>query len=72
MPNIRWLLALLTRVQRFLYLKTNGVLRGRILWIRFLLLTTVGRRTGMRRTTPLLFVSNGDHWVVVASNAGDD
>ena len=72
MPNIRWLLALITRFQRFLYLKTNGVLGARILWMRFLLLTTVGRRTGMRRVIPLLYVPDGDHWVVVASNAGDD
>ena len=72
MPNIRWLLALITRVWRVLYLKTNGLLGGRIFWMRFLLLTTVGRRTGMRRVTPLLYVLDGDHWIVAASNAGDE
>lgn len=35
-----------------------------------LLLTTTGRKTGKRRTTPLLFVREGDDLVVVASNGG--
>jgi deazaflavin-dependent oxidoreductase (nitroreductase family) len=37
-----------------------------------LLLTTTGRKTGQPRTTPLLYLREGDHWVVVASNAGAD
>jgi deazaflavin-dependent oxidoreductase (nitroreductase family) len=35
-----------------------------------LLLTTVGRRTGMRRTTPMMYVRVGDRLLVIASNAG--
>lgn len=72
MPNIRWLLALVTRLQRFLYLKTEGAIGGSMFGLRILLLTSVGRRTGHQRITPLLYVEDGDHWVVVASNAGDD
>ncbi|MDP9220880.1 MAG: nitroreductase family deazaflavin-dependent oxidoreductase, partial [Actinomycetota bacterium] len=34
------------------------------------LLTTVGRRTGQRRTTPMMFHRDGDRLLVVASNAG--
>ncbi len=71
MPNIRWLLALITRVQRRLYLKTRGAVGATFFGIGMLLLTNVGRRTGHRRITPLLYVEDGDHWVVVASNAGD-
>lgn len=37
-----------------------------------LLLTTTGRRTGQPRTTPLLYLADGNRWVVVASNAGAD
>ncbi|HEX6473307.1 MAG TPA: nitroreductase family deazaflavin-dependent oxidoreductase [Streptosporangiaceae bacterium] len=37
---------------------------------RLLLLTTTGRRTGQRRTTPMMFVRDGDRVVVLASNAG--
>lgn len=35
-----------------------------------LLLTTVGRRTGQRRTTPMMYVRVGDRLLVIASNAG--
>ncbi|GAA2142121.1 hypothetical protein GCM10009844_13000 [Nocardioides koreensis] len=37
-----------------------------------LLLTTVGRRTGQPRTTPLLYLAEQDRWIVVASNGGAD
>jgi deazaflavin-dependent oxidoreductase (nitroreductase family) len=37
-----------------------------------LLLTTTGRKTGKPRTTPLLYLRDGDRWVVVASNGGAD
>jgi len=35
-----------------------------------LLLTTTGRSSGEPRTTPLIFRSDGDRWVVVASKGG--
>ncbi|MEH1128071.1 nitroreductase/quinone reductase family protein [Micromonospora sp. CPCC 206061] len=35
-----------------------------------LLLTTTGRRSGQLRTQPLLFVPDGDGWVVTGSNWG--
>ena len=71
MPNIRWLLALITRVHRFVYRATGGRVGGNLAGTQTLLLTTVGRRTGRERVTPLLFVRDGDDFVVVASNAGD-
>src|SRR6476620_3675364 len=37
-----------------------------------LLLTTTGRKTGQPRTTPLLYLADGNRWVVVASNGGAD
>ena len=37
-----------------------------------LLLTTVGRKTGKIRTTPLLYMKDGDRIAIVASNAGRD
>jgi deazaflavin-dependent oxidoreductase (nitroreductase family) len=72
-PNIRWLLALITAPHRFVYQKSGGLIGGRLPGgKRFLLLTTVGRKTGMRRVMPLLYVPVDDRIVVVASNAGDD
>jgi deazaflavin-dependent oxidoreductase (nitroreductase family) len=37
---------------------------------RLLLLTTVGARTGQRRTTPMMFHPDGDRLLVIASNIG--
>ncbi|PRX92407.1 nitroreductase family deazaflavin-dependent oxidoreductase [Allonocardiopsis opalescens] len=36
-----------------------------------LLLTTTGRKTGLERTTPLIYQTDGDDYVVVASNGGE-
>jgi len=71
-PNIRWLLSLITALHRFVYERSGGRIGGRLPGKRFLLLTTVGRRTGKRRVMPLLYVREADAFVVVGSNAGDD
>ena len=72
MPNIRWLLALITRVHRFVYRKSGGRIGANLGGSRMLLLEHVGRRTGTLRTTPLLYVADGERLIVAASNAGDD
>ena len=72
MPNVRWLLALITAIHRFVYRISGGRLGGRLGRRDMLLLTTVGRKSGLERTAPLLYVSHGDDFVVVASNAGDE
>lgn len=72
MPNIRWLLALITAVHRFVYQQSGGRIGSRLPGQRFLLLTTIGRRTGRPRVMPLLYIRDGDRFVVVGSNAGDD
>lgn len=37
---------------------------------RLALLTTTGRNSGKQRTTPMMFVADGDHILVIASNLG--
>lgn len=37
-----------------------------------LYLTTTGRKTGRKRTTPLLYLAEPGRWIVVASNGGAD
>jgi deazaflavin-dependent oxidoreductase (nitroreductase family) len=37
-----------------------------------LYLSTVGRTSGKARTTPLIYLTDGDRWIVVASNGGLD
>jgi deazaflavin-dependent oxidoreductase (nitroreductase family) len=71
-PNIRWLLALITSVHRFLYRLFDGRFVARAGSARILLLTHVGRKSGRTRVTPLLYVPDGERWVIVGSNAGDD
>jgi deazaflavin-dependent oxidoreductase (nitroreductase family) len=71
LPNIRWLLALITRVHRFVYLKSGGRIGANLLWMKMLLLVTVGRKSGRVRKTPLLYIEDAGRFIVVASNAGD-
>ncbi|MEV4377148.1 nitroreductase family deazaflavin-dependent oxidoreductase [Streptosporangium amethystogenes subsp. fukuiense] len=52
------------------YVESNGA-EGHLYHGRpTLLLTTVGRRSGVRRRTPLIYGRDGDAYVVVASNGG--
>src|SRR6266566_8340804 len=46
--------------------KGGGAMRGRPL----LLLTTTGARSGQRRTTPMMYIPDGDRLLVIASNVG--
>ena len=35
-----------------------------------LLLSTIGARSGQRRTTPMMYLADGDRWIVFASKGG--
>jgi deazaflavin-dependent oxidoreductase (nitroreductase family) len=70
-PNFRWLLALITTVHRWVYVKSGGRVGHKLLDKPMLLLETLGRKSGEPRVTPLLYVEAGDAFVVVASNLGD-
>ncbi len=65
-------LNLFTSTHVFLYRLTDGGIGRRFRGAPILLLTTTGRRTGKPRTTPLLYVIDGDNLAVVASNGGRD
>ena len=47
-------------------------LGGRFVGQNILILSTMGRRTGQRRSTLLYYVQDGEDYVVIASNGGDD
>lgn len=64
------LVRLLGRLHVRLYRLTGGRLVGRIVKSPVLLLTTIGRRSGRRRTTPLLYVRDGEQLAIVASFGG--
>lgn len=67
----RLLFSALVRVHVAVYRVSGGRLAGQIRkGAPVLLLTTTGRKTGKQRTTPLLYVEEGDRYVVVASDGG--
>lgn len=61
------------RISKFhvgLYRLTRGVLGRRLVKNDMLLLTTRGAKTGSRHTRPLLYLREGDTFVVIASWGG--
>ena len=64
------------RMHRRMYRLTGGRVGGKLdsaSGVRpILLLDTTGRKTGRRRSTPLVYLRDGESWVVAGSNAGRD
>ena len=50
--------------------RSKGWIASRVYGLPALLLTTVGRRSGQPRVSPLLYVRDGDDFVVVGTNFG--
>src|SRR5262245_40000587 len=63
---------LASSVHLLAYRATRGLVGGSLGGLPILLLTTVGSRTGKRRTTPLVYLRDGDDLVLVASKGGSD
>lgn len=55
-----------------LYRATRGLVGGKVGKAPVLLLTTTGRKSGLSRTTPVLYMREGERLVVVGSNAGSE
>jgi len=71
--NSRFLAILLkyfARVHIWVYRRTNGRLGARLLWFPAALLTTIGRKSGRPRTTPTLYLRDGDRVILPASFGG--
>ena len=72
----RRVLPVLLRVMGPRYVGLYRLLRGRLVgrmsqgFMPVLLLTTVGRRSGRRRTQPVGYVRDGSAFLIVGSNAG--
>ena len=71
MPN-RMVVRCVSAVHEFWYRLTGGLVGGRVGRAPVLLLTTIGRKSGRRRTTPLLYMPDGRDLVIIASNGGSD
>ncbi len=68
--DMRRSMKFMTVAHEFWYRLTNGLVGGNVLGAKILLLTTTGRTTGKRYTTPLLYLEDGDAFIVIASNGG--
>jgi deazaflavin-dependent oxidoreductase (nitroreductase family) len=68
-----WLIRTLTPLDRRLLMRSNGkyTVLGP-LGSPVMLLTTTGAKSGLPRTTPLLYSRDGDDLIVVGSNFGQD
>lgn len=62
----RWVTNIHTSVYRW----TGGSIGGHMGKSPVLLLTTIGRKSGVARTTPLIYLADGTRIILVASNGG--
>jgi deazaflavin-dependent oxidoreductase (nitroreductase family) len=60
------------RIHERIYKATDGRLGHRMIGVPTLLLRTTGRRSGATRTNGLVYATDGDDFLVVASNGGAD
>jgi deazaflavin-dependent oxidoreductase (nitroreductase family) len=63
-------LQLITAAHLWVYRRTNGVVGASTAGLPTLLLTTIGRKTGLERTVPLPYFEHPEGVMVVASFAG--
>jgi deazaflavin-dependent oxidoreductase (nitroreductase family) len=71
MPVNPMIIKTMSAMHEFWYRLTGGLLGGSMMGRPILLLTTTGRKTGARRTTPLMYLEDSDNLVVIASNGGN-
>ncbi len=65
---IKWM----ARANTWIYRRSNGTLGGTVQKAPVALLTTIGRKTGEPRVSPLIYVRDRDRVILVASRGGSD
>jgi F420H(2)-dependent quinone reductase len=60
------------RAHIWVYQRTNGRIGAKLLWFPAALITTIGRKSGLPRTTPTLYLDDGDRVILPASFGGRD
>ncbi len=71
MPVNPSLIKMMSAIYLFWYRLTGGAIGGSLAGRPILLLTTPGRKSGRRRTTPLQYFEDGGNMIVIASNGGN-
>jgi len=67
---MKWLMGIFIALNVWVYRVSGGRVMGRMGAAPILLLTTVGRKSGQRRTVPLLYLEETGRFAIVASYAG--
>lgn len=65
-------LRLVGKLNAPIYRLSGGRVGGKLGKAPILLLTTTGRKSGQPRTAPVLYLADGDRFVVINTNAGND
>jgi deazaflavin-dependent oxidoreductase (nitroreductase family) len=60
------------RAHIWVYRRTDGRVGAKLLWFPAALVTTTGRKSGELRTTPTLYLRDGDRIILPASFGGRD
>lgn len=69
----RFIATSMSKLHVWLYRISNGRIGGRMYNAPIILLTTTGNKTGLQRTTPLLYIDAGNGaYAIVGSYAGSD
>jgi F420H(2)-dependent quinone reductase len=66
--GLRWTGKLNTPLYRW----SGGRIGGKVGRAPVLLLTTTGRKSGQKRTAPVVYLADGDRMVVINTNAGNE
>ncbi len=69
---LKFALKRFARAHIWVYQRTHGRLGAKLLWFPAALVTTIGRKSGEPRTTPTLYLRDGDRIVLPASYGGRD
>ena len=69
-PPPRWLLKLFTKLNVVVYKLSGGRLMNKLSGMPILLVEMKGAKSGKLRTIPLMYVPNGDGFLLVASQGG--
>jgi F420H(2)-dependent quinone reductase len=66
------MIRMIAGTHEFWYRLSGGIIGGRVGGLPILLLTTTGRKSGKKRTMPLVYLPDGENMIVIASNGGAD
>jgi F420H(2)-dependent quinone reductase len=69
-PSGQRLQSFAMKVHVSFYRLTGGAIGGKLAGRPMLLLTTLGRKSGLERITPILYFSDGNRYILIASNGG--